>query len=62
MKMCVDMGGTISGEHGIGVEKLRGMPLIFSEKDIAAMRNVKLAFDPEYVYNPGKLLPAEKAA
>ncbi|MCX5821167.1 MAG: FAD-binding oxidoreductase, partial [Deltaproteobacteria bacterium] len=62
MKMCADMGGTISGEHGIGVEKLKGMPLIFSEKDIAAMWNVKKAFDPEGVYNPGKLLPAEKAA
>jgi glycolate oxidase len=62
MELCAKMGGTISGEHGIGVEKLKGMPLIFSEKDIAAMRNVKLAFDPEYVYNPGKLLPAEKAA
>jgi glycolate oxidase len=62
MKMCADMGGTISGEHGIGVEKLKGMSLIFSEKDIAAMWNVKKAFDPEGVYNPGKLLPAEKAA
>ncbi len=62
MKICVDMGGTISGEHGIGVEKLKGMPLIFSPADLAAMRNVKKAFDPENVYNPGKLIPAEKAA
>jgi FAD/FMN-containing dehydrogenase len=38
------------------------MPLIFSEKDIAAMWNVKKAFDPEGVFNPGKLLPAEKTA
>jgi FAD/FMN-containing dehydrogenase len=38
------------------------MPFIFSEKDLAAMWKVKKAFDPEGVYNPGKLLPAEKAA
>jgi FAD/FMN-containing dehydrogenase len=62
MELCAKMGGTISGEHGIGVEKLKGMSLIFSGKDVDAMRNVKKAFDPESVYNPGKLLPAEKAA
>lgn len=62
MEICAKMGGTISGEHGIGVEKLKGMPFIFSPQDLAAMRNVKLAFDPDDVYNPGKLLPAEKAA
>ncbi len=62
MEICAKMGGTISGEHGIGVEKLKGMPFIFSPQDLAAMRNVKLAFDPDGVYNPGKLLPAEKAA
>jgi glycolate oxidase len=62
MEICAQLGGTISGEHGIGVEKLKGMSLIFSEKDIAAMRNVKLAFDPDDVYNPGKLIPAVKAA
>jgi glycolate oxidase len=62
MQLCADMGGTISGEHGIGVEKLAAMPFIFSPRDIAAMRNVKLAFDPEDIYNPGKLIPVEKAA
>jgi glycolate oxidase len=62
MQLCADMGGTISGEHGIGVEKLEAMPFIFNPRDIAAMRNVKLAFDPEDIYNPGKLIPVEKAA
>jgi glycolate oxidase len=57
MKACADMGGTISGEHGIGVEKLEGMSFIFSDRDIAAMRKVKVAFDPVDRYNPGKLLP-----
>ncbi len=63
MKVCADMGGTISGEHGIGLEKLHGMSLIFSPRDMDAMRKVKAAFDPLNLFNPGKLLPAkEKAA
>jgi len=63
MKVCADMGGTISGEHGIGVEKLHGMSLIFSSRDIDAMRKVKAAFDPAGLFNPGKVLPEkEKAA
>jgi glycolate oxidase len=63
MKLCADMGGTISGEHGIGLEKLQGMSLIFSPKDIAAMKKVKAAFDPLNLMNPGKVLPeTEKAA
>ena len=57
MKVCVEMGGTISGEHGIGVEKLEGMSLIFSDRDLAAMNRVKAAFDPIERYNPGKALP-----
>ncbi len=54
---CVEAGGTISGEHGIGLEKIKAMHLIFSPQDIAAMRLVKEAFDPEDVCNPGKILP-----
>jgi glycolate oxidase len=57
MQACADMGGTISGEHGIGVEKLHGMAFIFSDKDMALMKRVKVAFDPVDRYNPGKLLP-----
>jgi FAD/FMN-containing dehydrogenase len=57
MKLCADAGGTISGEHGIGVEKKKEMLFVFSPKDIGAMKKVKTAFDPEDVYNPGKVLP-----
>ena len=57
MQACADVGGTISGEHGIGVEKLHGMFFIFSDKDMAAMNKVKAAFDPVSRYNPGKLIP-----
>ncbi|MEW6335052.1 MAG: FAD-linked oxidase C-terminal domain-containing protein [Thermodesulfobacteriota bacterium] len=63
MKLCAEMGGTISGEHGIGVEKLHGMSMVFSPQDIAAMKRVKAAFDPLNLLNPGKVLPeTEKAA
>jgi FAD/FMN-containing dehydrogenase len=57
LKICADVGGTISGEHGIGVEKLKEMSFIFSEGDIRFMQRIKRAFDPEDVMNPGKLLP-----
>jgi len=53
----VEAGGTITGEHGVGVEKLEFMPLIFSEADLAAMDRVRAAFDPGGLCNPGKVLP-----
>ena len=56
---CVELGGTISGEHGIGVEKLDAMQLVFSEDDLRAQRLVKEAFDPRDICNPGKLLPPD---
>jgi glycolate oxidase len=59
LKLCADAGGTISGEHGIGAEKMKEMFFVFGRQDIAAMRKVKKAFDPEEVYNPGKVLPEE---
>ena len=59
LKICAEVGGTISGEHGIGVEKLKEMSLIFSESDLEAMRQVKKAFDPENTFNPGKVLPEQ---
>jgi glycolate oxidase len=57
LQVCADMGGTISGEHGIGVEKIHGMSMICSDQDIASMKRVKMAFDPDNTYNPGKMLP-----
>jgi len=57
MEVCVEMGGTISGEHGIGVEKLKGMSMVFSDRDLIAMNQVKAAFDPVERFNPGKALP-----
>ncbi|MGD8983059.1 MAG: FAD-linked oxidase C-terminal domain-containing protein [Desulfobacteraceae bacterium] len=58
LKICADAGGTISGEHGIGLEKKKEMFYIFSESDLESMRQVKRAFDPEDILNPGKVIPA----
>jgi len=57
LKICTDAGGTISGEHGIGTEKLKEMSLIFSETDIDFLRQIKKAFDPYDLWNPGKVIP-----
>jgi glycolate oxidase len=56
LKVCADLGGTVSGEHGIGVEKLGALPLVFTENDLRAQGLVKEAFDPKGFANPGKLL------
>ena len=55
---CVKAGGTISGEHGIGVEKNEFMPWIFSDDDLAVMDRARSAFDPDRRLNPGKVLPS----
>ena len=57
LKKCVEVGGTLSGEHGIGLEKQAYMPWIFSEADFRAMRRVKQVFDPDGRLNPGKIFP-----
>ena len=58
LRACVEAGGTLSGEHGIGVEKNAFMPWIFSEADLDVMDRVRAAFDPQRLMNPGKLLPS----
>jgi FAD/FMN-containing dehydrogenase len=61
LKVCVDAGGTISGEHGIGTEKIKEMSFIFTESDFGFMRQIKKAFDPKDICNPGKVLPPAQA-
>jgi len=61
LKLCADAGGTISGEHGIGAEKKKEMFFVFTPRDMAAMRKVKMAFDPADIYNPGKVIPEAEA-
>ncbi|HKX19899.1 MAG TPA: FAD-linked oxidase C-terminal domain-containing protein [bacterium] len=57
LRLCVDAGGTISGEHGIGFEKNNYMPWVYSDHDLGAMRRVKATFDPEGRLNPWKMFP-----
>ncbi|MHB1534254.1 MAG: FAD-binding oxidoreductase [Acidimicrobiales bacterium] len=58
IKACVDAGGMLSGEHGIGLEKRDAMPLVFSAVDLAAQNQLRQAFDPGGWCNPEKVLPA----
>ncbi|HEY2594882.1 MAG TPA: FAD-linked oxidase C-terminal domain-containing protein [Chloroflexota bacterium] len=57
MQVCAAAGGSLSGEHGIGMEKKDLMPLIFSQADMAQMQRIKDAFDPSGLSNPGKMFP-----
>jgi glycolate oxidase len=57
LELCVKLGGTITGEHGVGVEKLNSMCVQFSPAERAAFFSVKRAFDPPGLLNPGKLIP-----
>lgn len=57
LALCVEAGGTITGEHGVGLEKRDAMSTMFSQADLALMGRVRRAFDPAGICNPGKMLP-----
>ncbi|MDP8236727.1 MAG: FAD-linked oxidase C-terminal domain-containing protein, partial [Candidatus Erginobacter occultus] len=57
--LAVRLGGTISGEHGIGVSKRKYLSLALNPAAIAAMRSIKSALDPDTILNPGKIFPAD---
>jgi glycolate oxidase len=57
LRVCAEVGGSLSGEHGIGIEKREDMPLIFSDADLEAMQRVRQAFNPQNLCNPGKIFP-----
>ncbi|HEY4031807.1 MAG TPA: FAD-linked oxidase C-terminal domain-containing protein [Caulobacteraceae bacterium] len=57
LRLCVEVGGVLTGEHGVGVEKRDLMPAMFSETDLKHQQRVKCAFDPELLLNPGKVFP-----
>jgi glycolate oxidase subunit GlcD len=57
MESCVRAGGSITGEHGVGLDKSGYLPLIFSDDDMDAMLRVRAAFDPTGLCNPGKIIP-----
>ncbi|ASK64367.1 FAD-binding oxidoreductase [Virgibacillus phasianinus] len=57
LKACADAGGSITGEHGVGIEKSAEMRFIFSEQEMAAQTDIRAVFNPEDLLNPGKLFP-----
>jgi glycolate oxidase len=57
LEICLDAGGVLSGEHGIGLEKQEYMPLMFSQEDMDAMAKLKPSFGSEEIFNPGKIFP-----
>ncbi|MCH7991754.1 MAG: FAD-binding oxidoreductase, partial [Gemmatimonadetes bacterium] len=57
MALCVEVGGTITGEHGVGIDKRAYMSLVHNEVEIDSLRSVRRVFDPEGLFNPGKVLP-----
>jgi glycolate oxidase len=58
LRLCVEMGGSITGEHGIGVEKRDYLPVMFSADEIDCLKRLRAAFDPLGIANPGKMFPA----
>jgi glycolate oxidase subunit GlcD len=60
METCVRAGGTITGEHGVGLDKRDFLPLIFDDESLAAMLRLRAAFDPTGLCNPGKIIPAPR--
>jgi glycolate dehydrogenase FAD-linked subunit len=61
LRACVEMGGSLTGEHGIGAEKIAEMPLIFSPDDLMVMAELRRVFDPEERSNPNKVIPTPGA-
>ena len=57
LQVCVELGGSITGEHGVGIEKQHAMPLMFSEAELEVMHRIKLAHDPADLCNPRKIFP-----
>jgi glycolate oxidase len=57
---CIDAGGSLTGEHGIGADKVCSMPLLFGSDDLATMLRLRTAFDPAGLCNPGKVLPTPR--
>jgi glycolate oxidase len=58
LKLCVEVGGVLTGEHGVGVEKRDLMPVMFTDADLEQQKRVKCALDPKLLLNPGKMIPA----
>jgi glycolate oxidase len=60
LSYCVDAGGSITGEHGVGADKAESMPKMFTADDLEVMQRVRAAFDPRRLSNPGKIFPTPR--
>jgi glycolate oxidase len=60
LEVCIDAGGSLTGEHGIGTDKACSMPLLFGENDLETMQRFRRAFDPAGLCNPGKVFPTPR--
>src|SRR4051812_39105434 len=60
VRACVEAGGSITGEHGVGVDKKKYMPQMYGEPDLAAFQKLRCAFDPDGLANPGKVMPTPR--
>jgi glycolate oxidase len=60
LEACLDAGGSLTGEHGVGMDKACSMPRMFSERDLEVFARVRRAFDPEGLCNPGKVIPTPR--
>ncbi|MGK0435609.1 MAG: glycolate oxidase, partial [Planctomycetota bacterium] len=61
LQLCMDLGGSITGEHGIGSEKLDHVSMMFEPEDLDVMARVRAVFNPDDLCNPGKVLPQRNA-
>jgi glycolate oxidase len=57
LNLCIEFGGTITGEHGVGLEKINQMCVQFDESELRLFHGIKAAFDPSNLLNPGKAVP-----
>jgi glycolate oxidase len=60
LEICVDEGGSLTGEHGVGADKACSMPLLFGAVDLAVMQRLRAALDPDRLANPGKVFPTPR--
>ncbi len=60
LDLCINAGGSITGEHGVGIDKSAYMPRMFSDHDLDTMQMVRCAFDPDNISNPGKVFPTPR--
>ena len=61
IRLCIRLGGSITGEHGVGMEKRNYLPAMFSETDMAVMQAIREAIDPQALANRGKMFPGAEA-